>query len=63
MKLKCNQPRSVKGNLTDFPLGEVVDWGMVLGAVVAKVVRARCTEVPELDLSISATEPVRLYAH
>ena len=28
-KLKCNEPRAVKGNLSDLPLGEVVDWGMV----------------------------------
>ena len=60
-KLKCNEPREVKGNLSDLPLGEVVDWGGVLGAVVAKIVGARCPEVPELALSISATEPVKLH--
>ena len=63
LKLKCNQSRAVKGNLSDLPLGEVVDWGMVLCAVVAKVVGARCPEVPELALSISTTEPVKLHVH
>ena len=49
--------------MSDLPLGEVVDWGVVLGAVFAKVVGARCLEVPELALSISATEPVKLHIH
>ena len=49
--------------MSDLPLGEVVDWGMVLGAVVAKIVGARCPEVPELALRISETEPVKLHAH
>ena len=62
-KLKCNQPKAVKGNLSDLPLGEVVDWDMVLGATVAKVVRERWPEVPELALSISAMEPVKLHVH
>ena len=62
-KLKCNEPRAVKGNLSDLPLVEVVDWGMVLGAVVAKIVGSRCPEVSELDLSISASEPVELHVH
>ena len=47
--------------MSDLPLGEVVDWGM--GAVVAKIVGARCLEVPELTLSISETEPVKLHVH
>ena len=34
-ELKCNQSRAVQCNLSDIPLGEAVDWGMVLGAVVA----------------------------
>ena len=62
-KLKSNEPRAVKGNLSDLPLGEVVDWGVVLGAVVAKIVGAMCPEVPELALSISATEPLKLHVH
>ena len=61
--LNCNQLRGVKCNLSDLPLGEVVDWGMLLGAVVAQVVRSRCPEVPELALIISATQPVKLHVH
>ena len=53
-KLNCNEPRAVKGNMSDLPLGDVVDWGMVPGAVVAKIVGASCPEVSELALSISA---------
>ena len=63
IKLNCNEPRAVKGNLLDLPLGEVVDWGIVLGDVVAKIVRARCPEVSELALSISASDPVELHVH
>ena len=63
MKLKCNQSKAVKGNLSDLTLKEVVDWGMVLGAVVFKVVEARCPEVSELALSISATDTMKLYVH
>ena len=63
LKLKCNQSRAVKGNLSDLLLGEVVYWGMVLSAVVAKDVGSRCPEVPELSLSISATEAVKLHVH
>ena len=46
-----------------FLLGEVVDWGMVLGSVVAQVVGARFPDVPELALSISASDPVKLHFH
>ena len=60
-KLNCNEPKAVKGNQSDLLLGEVVDWGMVLVAVVAKIVGARCPEVFELALSISSSEPVKLY--
>ena len=63
LKLNSNEPRAVKGYLSDIPLGEVVDWGMVLGAVVAKTVGARRPEVSELALSISALEPVELHVH
>ena len=63
IKLKWNEPRAVKGNLSDLPLGEVVDWGMVIVAVFAKIVGVRCPEVPELALSISATDPVKLHVH
>ena len=38
IKLKYNESRAVKGNLSYLPLGEVVDRGMVLGALVAKIV-------------------------
>ena len=38
IKLKCNESRSVKGNLSVFWLVEVVDWGVVIVAVVAKIV-------------------------
>ena len=62
-KLKWNEPRAVKGNLSDIPLVEVVDWGMVLGAVVAEIVEARCPEVSELALSISASDPLELHVH
>ena len=62
-KLYCNQSRTVKCNLFDLLLGEIVDWGMVLGAVVAQVVGDRCPEVPELALIISATHPVKLHVH
>ena len=34
---------------------------MVIGAVVAKIVGARCPEVSELALSISASELVELH--
>ena len=54
---------TVKDNLSDLPLREVVDWGMVLSAIVAKVVGARCLEVPELSLSISETGAVKLHVH
>ena len=63
IKLKWNEPRAVKENLLDLPLGVVVYWGMVLGAVVTNIVRARCPEVPELALSISVSEPVKLHVH
>ena len=63
IKLNCNELRSVKGNLSNLPLGEVVDCGMVLGAVVAKIVGTRRQEVSEPTLSISASEPVELHIH
>ena len=63
IKIKCNEPRAVKGNLSDLTLREVVDWGMVLGDVVAKIVGARCPEVSELALRISGLEPVELHVH
>ena len=62
-KLKYNEPRAVKGNLSDIPLGEVVYWGVFLGAVVTNIVGARCPEVSELALSISTSEPVELHVH
>ena len=58
--------QSVEGSKVQsvgFLLGEVVDWGMVLGAVVAQVVGARFPDVPELALSISATDPVKPHVH
>ena len=55
INLNCNQLRAVNCNLSGLLLGEVVDWGMVLGAVVSQVIGARCPEIPELALSISAT--------
>ena len=63
LKINCNQSTAVKCNLSDLLLGEVVDWGMVLGDVVAQVVRARCPEVPELALSISTKHPAKLHVH
>ena len=49
--------------MSDIPLGEVVYWWMVLGAVVAKIVGDRCSEVSELALSVSALDPVKLHVH
>ena len=63
IKLNCNELREVKGNLWYLQLGEVVDWEVVLGAVVAKIVGARCPEISKLALSISALEPVELHVH
>ena len=50
-------------NLTDIPLGEVIYWRMVFGAVVSEVVGACCPVVLKLALQVSALYPVELHVH
>ena len=44
-------------------MGFMVNRGMIFGAVISKVVRARTPKETELTLSFAAAEPVVLHAH
>ena len=50
-------------NLTDIPLGDVIYWRMVFGAVVSEVVGAWCPVVSKFALRVSALYPVELCVH
>ena len=61
--MNLNQKRSVESYLSDLSLREVVNWGVILGAVVSKIERSWGPEVPELTLRVSAAKPVELHVH
>ena len=52
--MKLEQTRAAEFYLSDLSLREVVNWGVVLGAVVSKIESSWGPEVPELFLRVSA---------
>ena len=52
---------AVKCNLTDILLREVVDWRVVICAVVDEVVRASIPEVAKLAFRVSAPKPFEFH--
>ena len=61
--MNLNQTRAAERYLSDFSLREVVNWGVILGAVVSKIESSWVPEVPELTLRVSAAKPVELHVH
>ena len=52
--MKLEQARASECDLSDLSLREVVNWGVILGAVVSKIESSWGPEVPELILRVSA---------
>ena len=52
--MKLEQMRAAECYLSDLFLREVVNWGVILGAVVSNVESSWGPEVPELILRVSA---------
>ena len=61
--MNLKQTRAGERFLSDLSLREVVNWGVILGAVVSKIESSWGAEVPELILRVSAAKPVELYVH
>ena len=61
--MNLNQTRSAERYLSDLSLREVVNWEVILGAVVSKIERYWGPEVPELTLRVSAVKPVELHVY
>ena len=55
------QTREAERYLSDLSLREVVNWGVILRAVVSNIERSWGSEVPELTLRVSAAKPVELH--
>ena len=52
--MKLEQTRAAECYLSDLSLREVVNWGVILGAVVSKIESPWGPEVPKLILRVSA---------
>ena len=52
--MKLEQTRAAECYLSGFSLREVVNWGVILGAVVSNIEIPWGLEVPELILRVSA---------
>ena len=52
--MKLEQTRAAECYLSDLSLREVVNWGVIIGAVVSKIERSWGPEVLELILKFSA---------
>ena len=52
--MNLEQTRAAECYLSDLLLREVVNWGVILGAVVSKIESSWGPEVPELILRVSA---------
>ena len=61
--MNLKQTRVAERYLSDLLLREVVNWGVILGAVVSKIESSWGPEVPELILRVSAAKPVELHVH
>ena len=51
---KLDQAGAAECYLSDLSLREVVNWGVILGAVVSKIESSWGPEAPELILRVSA---------
>ena len=58
-----NQAGAAKCDLPDLALRQVVNRGVVIGAVVTKIAGSWSPEVVELALEIPASEPVKLHVY
>ena len=61
--MNLKQTRAAERYLSDLSLREVVNWGVILGAVVSKIESSWGPEVPELTLRVSSEKPVELHVH
>ena len=61
--MKLKQTGEAECYLSDFSLREVVNWGVILGAVVSKIESSWGPEVPELILRVFAEYSVELHVH
>ena len=53
--INLKQTRAAESYLSDLLLREVVNWGVILGAVVSNIDSSWVPEVPKLILRVSAT--------